>query len=162
LQLVPEQMYPPLQATGDAGAHEPFEHVPRSTKLVPEQLVDPQREVGYWQTPSERPAHEPAHVASVPQEALQQLPSDVQVDPAMQPPAVAVHACPFLLLQAPDPSQVPAQRARGSSALVTATHACDEEHVLHAPQSAVVQHPPVAMQVVVPPEVQACVFAGHA
>ncbi|HEY4186275.1 MAG TPA: hypothetical protein VGP07_14465 [Polyangia bacterium] len=42
------------------------------TMLVPEQLADPQALVGYWQMPSVRPAQDPAHVASVPQEALQQ------------------------------------------------------------------------------------------
>jgi len=79
----------------------------------------------------------------------------------MQPPAVAVQVCPFLLLQAPAASKVPAQRASGSSALVTAAHVCDVEQVLHAPQSVVVQQPPIAMHVVVPPDVHACMLDGH-
>jgi hypothetical protein len=149
-----------VQTAAVAGAHDPPEQVPRSTKFVPEQLADPQRDVGYWQTPSVRPAHEPAQVASVPQEVVQQLPP-AQVVPLMQPPAVAVQVCPFLLLHRPVASQVPAQRASGSSALVTATHVWDVEQVLHAPQSLLAQQPPMAMHVVVPPDVHACMPDGH-
>jgi hypothetical protein len=40
----------------------------------------------------------------------------------MHPPAVAVQACPLVLLQAPLASHVPAQRPFGSFMLLAATH----------------------------------------
>ena len=161
LQAVPEQINPPEHTAGVAAAQLPLAQVPRSTKFVPEQLAEPQRAVGYEQLPSVRPAHVPPQVASVPQDWLQQLPSGAQIAPAMQPPAVAVQAWPFLLLHTPDASQVPTQRPSGSSAFVTAAQTWAVEQDLQVGHSELVQHPVLAMHVVVVPVVQACIPEGH-
>jgi hypothetical protein len=87
----------------------------------------------------------------------------VQVAPVTQPPLVAAQDWPSLLLQAPVESQVPAQRPLGSATLTAATQAWLLLQVWQVPvQSLFAQQPPMAMQVVVPPTVQDCMFDGHA
>ena len=85
----------------------------------------------------------------------------VQTEPEMQP-VVDAQVCPFLLLHAPAASQVPGQRALGSSMFTAATQAWLALQDLHCPaQSLLVQQPPAAMQVVVPPTVHDCMLAGQ-
>ncbi len=60
-------------------------------------------------------SHEPEQARS------QQMPSGEHLVPAAQPPATAVQSDPFLLVQAPVLSQVPAQV--GLSWLITAAQA---------------------------------------
>ena len=83
--------------------------------------------------------------------------------PETQPPAVVLQVCPCLVLQAPLASQVPAHLPVGSARLVAATQVwLLVLHVMQAPvQSVSLQHAPAAMQVVVVPLVQDCMFAGQ-
>jgi hypothetical protein len=88
------------------------------------------------------------------QAVLQQYPSGEQGAVEMQPAATVLQVCPSLLLQAPVESQVPAQRAFGSSMLLAATQLwLVELHIMQVPvQSLLMQQlpVPVGMQVVVP------------
>jgi hypothetical protein len=68
-----------------------------------------------------------------PVHAWSQHTPSAHVEPARQPPAVAVQVCPRLLLHAPVASQVPAQRPFGSSLFTAATQAWFAEHVMHGP-----------------------------
>jgi hypothetical protein len=123
--------------------------------MFPEQLALPHGDVGYEQLPSAWPAQDPAQVASVPHDWVQQEPA-LQTEPAMQPPEVAVQDCPLVLLQAPLASHVPAQRPFGSSMLLAATQVwLPLSQDMHVPvQSASVQQPVLGMQTVVLPLVQ--------
>jgi hypothetical protein len=151
-----------VQSAAAGAAQVPAPQVPRSTKRVPEQVADPQRTVGNWHTPSERPEQEPAHVASVPQLCVQQAPFE-QTVPVTQPPGVVVQVWPRALLQTPLASHVPAQRPLGSARLAAGPQVWLV--VLHRRQSPVqsasTQQPPAAMQVVVPPTVQEVVLVGQ-
>jgi hypothetical protein len=72
---------------------------------------------------------------------LQQVPSGAHVVPPMQPPGVAVHIWPRLLLHIPVVSQVPAQLSSDwlSTAVQTPVAAA---HAWHTPQLAVPQQTP--------------------
>jgi len=129
LHAVPEQTYPPAHDSVDAFTQVPVPHVPAGTNLSP--------------------AQEAEHGLS------QQNPSAEQVVPDTQPPATALQVCPFLLLQAPVASQVPAHRWLGSSAFVTVMQLCEVvSHVMHVPvQSVLLQQAVSGMHVVVDPTV---------
>jgi hypothetical protein len=81
----------------------------------------------------------------------------------MQPSAVAVQACPFLLLQRPVLLQVPAQRPVESSWLVRVAQVrVAAAQIRQAPgQSVSVQQPAEGMQDVAVPMVQALMSAGQ-
>src|SRR3569623_932020 len=152
LQALPEHARLLAHSRGAGVILVPPEQTPRSTMLVPEHVDAPQAAVGYWQEPSVRPAHEPAQVASDPHDCAQQYPSFVQIAPVKQPPVVAVQSWPFLLLQAPAPSHVPAQCPEGSSIAVALTHTWLELHIWHGPaQSVELAQPPVVELPPVPP-----------
>ena len=84
-------------------------------------------ELSVVQVPSAPPT---SHASQLPVQALsQQIPSGEQVVPLTQPAATVTQAWPFLLLQVPVASQVPAQRPLGSSALTAETQVWLAEHV---------------------------------
>ena len=73
---------------------------------------------------------------------LQQTPSGAQEIPATHPPAVAVQACPRLLLQAPAASQVPAHESVSAALMTGVQTPVDAAQAWQLPQVAVVQQTP--------------------